>query len=66
MHKNSHSYLKRLIGQTIKNITTDMSTIVPIKNDKAESMEQVMSVYIQIYFDEYRLHVFNTAETIGS
>jgi hypothetical protein len=58
------SYLKYLIGQIIQRVDTDISTVIPL-NQKKEEYEQIMSVYTQIYFDEYILDVYNKAEILG-
>lgn len=59
------SYLKYLVGQTITNIEVDINTVVSLKEKKADQSQQTMSVYTQIYFEEYRLDVYNKTEIIG-
>ncbi len=64
MSKEFESYLNRLVGQTIVNITTDLSTIIPLKSEPNDAAEQAMFIYTQIYFNEYRLDVSNRSEII--
>jgi hypothetical protein len=57
-----NSYLTRLIGQTIINVDTDLSYVIGLKQNKTDAGNQVMNVYVQIYFNDYRLHIYNKAE----
>lgn len=59
------SYLKYLIGQTVRTINTDINTLSSLKRDKDNLGEEVMSVYTQMNFDEYRLNIYNKSEIVG-
>ena len=58
-------YLKYLIGQVVKDIDVDINTVISLKEKSEYHSVQTMSVYTQIYFDEYRLDVYNKTLIIG-
>lgn len=39
------SYLKKLIGQSIKNIDVDFNTVISLKEKNDDRSDQLMSVY---------------------
>jgi len=63
---NNKSYLKNLIGQSIKNIDVDINTVVSLKEKKDDRPDQLMSVCTQIYFDKYRLDIYSKTKIIGA
>lgn len=64
--ENNKSFLKKLIGQTIKNVDIGINTIVSLKENKGDQSGKLMAVNTQIHFDEYRLDVYNKSKIIGS
>lgn len=63
--EDNKSYLKKLIGQSIKSVDFDINTIATLKEKKDDQSEQHMSVYTQLYFDQYRLDIFNKTKIVG-
>jgi hypothetical protein len=60
------SYLKLLVGQKIIEVTGSLSEVVSLKSNNNNTItESIMSVYVQIIFEEYQLSVFNRAEIIN-
>jgi hypothetical protein len=64
MEKNK-SYLKYLIGKIVNDIRADIDLVIALKAKKDDNYEQQMSVYTQIYLDEYRLDIYNKSEIVG-
>ena len=61
---NNNNFLNYLVDQNVRKISTDISTIIPIKKTETDSSDQLILVYIQIYFDNYILHIYNKADFI--
>jgi hypothetical protein len=66
MKGHPKSYLVLLIGKTVTGTSSDLSLLIPLKNDRDDVVKEEMSVYTQIHFEDYSLHVYNPAEIICS
>ena len=54
------SYLQLLIGKPVTGAKYNTSTVAPINNDKNDSSLIRTSIFVQIYFEDYRLNIYNT------
>lgn len=63
---NNESYLKLLIGKYVTKTEYSSSTIAPINGDKNDPFLIKASVFVQIYFEDYRLNIYNTMHVIPS
>jgi len=56
---NDTSYLKLLIGKTVVNTEYSTSTVVPLSSAENDSSLMRTTVFVQIYFEDYLLHIYN-------
>ena len=56
------SYLQKLINKTVLSVDTGISQTYPIKIEKTgddNSPSSVVEMYLQLIFEDYRLHIYN-------
>lgn len=58
MIQKDQTYLKLLIGKKVSKTEHSTNIIIPIK-DVVESSTINTSIYIQVYFEDYRLNIYN-------
>ena len=65
MNTLKNTYLSRLLGEKVTNVTSDISFLMPIDSN-GNANEEVTSIYTQIYFTKHRLHIYNRSNIFSS
>lgn len=63
---NNQSHLQLLIGKIVTRTEYNTSTVVPINTNNKDISSIKTSVFVQIYFEDYRLNIYNAMRVIPS